>query len=69
MESWAVPLGTLIIAMATLAYTARNDKRKAELTYVERLERRLAKTEEEVRECIEDRDELRRRLYALECRI
>jgi hypothetical protein len=57
------------MAVATLLYTARNDRRKAELTYVERLEKRLEKTEEEVKECIEDRDDLRQRLAALERKI
>lgn len=77
MEAWAVPLTAVIISMATVVLTQvnrRSDVRqreeelrdKADADYVSRLERRLDRAEKGLEECLDDREELRKRIVALE---
>jgi hypothetical protein len=65
---WAIPLTAVVISVATFVVTQTGMKHKAEVDYVDRLENRMKKTEAELKECIEDRGELWRRLRALERR-
>ena len=51
-----------IIPLCTMIYTIVGMKHKAETDYVERMEKRL-------NDCESDRDELRKRLDAIELRI
>lgn len=80
MESWAVPLTAVVISMATVVLTQINrqsDKRdqkeelrlKADSEYVAKLERRVDRAEKGLEECLEDREELRKRIVALERKI
>lgn len=77
---WAVPLTAVVISMATVVLTQfnrRSDLRqreeelrdKADAEYVAKLERRVDRAEKGLEVCEQDRDELWKRLRALEQKV
>ena len=60
METWAIPLGALIVSLATLIFTGMMMRQKAEVAQVASVEARIQRAEDDLRRAA---DELR------ECRI
>ena len=63
MESWAVPLGALVVSVGALLYATLTGRQKADLSTLERSERvteaKIASLETEVARCHDERDGLR----------
>ena len=60
METYAVPLAALIVAVGTLLYAVLAARGKADGSYVEQLKERVERLEEALRICEERREVLER---------
>ncbi len=60
MELFAIPLGALLVSLATLVFTAMSLRQKADTGYVQSVESRVKVAEDKLTKCEDARDALQR---------
>ena len=62
---FAIPLSALVVSLATLVFSAISLKRKANGNDLEKVEIKIARLEQELKECRAENDRLQRQYHTL----